>query len=314
MGKAKAAVNPDELVKKALLKIAMADGPVRLSGKGEDAVFSSAAGANKAAIASLKNEVGPLIVESGEGKSQTVALTPAGFERVADAIPSEKIVSVVSRLAENLAPSARVMFLQELVQKTPQAISGLVPLLEAAMTAEKTESETRAKEAEKQRATEAASLLALEKWKLLLQERKRQRIDALKQELAAERAEHEEHAALQPTENKKLASITTPSLAPTDADDIGFQRNVARRLVSSWVDAWDANKPDAREFLESAIWNVSGFRLVGEVGQRLSFDGRYHEGGPGLFTNDVVRVVRPGWVLEEANDHEYVVLKAQVTK
>jgi len=310
MPKAKATTNPDDLVKQALLKIALADGPVRLSGKGEDAVFSSTAGANKEAIARLKEEGQPLIVERGEGKAQTVALTPAGFERVVDAIPAEKVVSVVSGLADNLGPSARVTFLQELVRKTPQVISGLVPLLEAAMTAEKTASETRAKEAEKQRATEAASLAALEQWKLLLQERKRQRIDALKQELAAEGVEPEERTPQPPTKPTKPA----PSLAPPDAEDVGFRRNVARRLVSSWVDAWDANKPDAREFLESAIWNVSGFRLVGEIGQRLSFDGRYHEGGPGLFTNDVVRIVRPGWVLEEADDHEYVVLKAQVTK
>jgi len=312
MAKAKTTANPDDLVKQALLKIAMADGLVRLSGKGEDAVFSSTAGANKEAIARLKNETQPLIVERGEGKAQTVAITPVGFERVADAIPSEKVVAVVSGLAGNLAPSARVTFLQELVRKTPQVISGLVPLLEAAMTAEKTASETRAKEAEKQRATEAASLAALEQWKLLLQERKRQRIEALKQELEAEGAEPEEATPQPPT--KLVKPAVAASLAPTDAEGVSFLRNVARRLVSSWVDAWDTNKPDAREFLESAIWNVSGFRLVGEVGQRLSFDGRYHEGGPGLFTNDVVRIIRPGWVLEEADDHEYVVLKAQVTK
>ncbi|HEV3437557.1 MAG TPA: hypothetical protein VG122_09360 [Gemmata sp.] len=310
MAKAKTTANPDDLVKQALLKIAMADGPVRLSGKGEDAVFSSTAGANKEAIARLKNETQPLIVERGEGKAQTVALTPIGFERVVDAIPAEKVVSVVSGLAGNLSPSARVTFLQELVRKTPQVISGLVPLLEAAMTAEKTASETRAKEAEKQRANEAASLAALEQWKLLLQARKKQRIDALKQELVAEGTEPEEPTPQPPTKPTKPA----PSLAPTDAEDVNFLRNVARRLVSSWVDAWDANKPDAREFLESAIWNVSGFRLVGEVGQRLTFDGRYHEGGPGLFTNDVVRIVRPGWLLEEADDREHVVLKAQVTK
>lgn len=306
---AKVTVNADELVKQALLKIAIADGPLRLSGKGNDVVFVGAGKANKEAIALLKDEAQPLIVERGEGKAQTVGLTLAGFERVADAIPAERVVAVVAMLAEKLTPSDRVMFLQDLVRKTPQVISGLVPLLEAAMAAEKTEAETRAKEAEKQRAAEAAALAALEKWKVLLLERKQRRINALKQELVAEGSEPEELILPQPKETK-----SSPSKMPTDSDDIGFRRNIARRLVSSWVDAWDANKPDAREFLESAIWNVSGFKPVGEVGQKLSFDGRYHEGGPGLFTNDIVRIERPGWVLEEANDHEYVVLKAKVTK
>jgi len=71
---------------------------------------------------------------------------------------------------------------------------------------------------------------------------------------------------------------------------------------------------EAREFLESAIWNINGFKPVGEVGQRLSFDGRYHEGGSNLFTGDLVKIVRPGWLFEEADDSEYVVLKAQVSK
>jgi hypothetical protein len=65
--------------------------------------------------------------------------------------------------------------------------------------------------------------------------------------------------------------------------------------------------------MESALWNVKGFRLIGEPGQRTSFDGRYHDGDPGLFTNDPVQVARPGWVLDEADGGEYVVLKARVT-
>jgi hypothetical protein len=312
MGKAKAVVDIDALVKQSLLKIANASGPLRLSGKGEDVVLSSTAGANKEAIARLKNEALPLVIESGSGKTATVGLATAGFELIADALTPEKLVEVVSGLSGNLSPAARVQFLQEIVRKTPPAITGLVPLLESAMAAEKAEAESRLKEAEKRRAAEAASLAALEKWKELLLNRKKQRIDTLKLELAAEGAEADIPLPAMPQPSKPASATGSPAL-PHDSDDVSFRRNVARRLVSSWSEAWEKNKPEAREFLESAIWNVSGFKPLGEAGQRLSFDGRYHEGGAGTFTGDVVQIVRPGWLLEEANDCEYVVLKAQVS-
>jgi hypothetical protein len=314
VGKSKSAVDIEALVKEALLKIANASNPLRLTGKGEDVVFSSTSSANKEAISRLKNETLPLLSENGSGKSATVSLTTAGFERIVDALTSEKLFEVVSKLSEKLTPFARVVFLQDLVHKSPQSIAGLVPLLEAATTAEKKEAEARLKEAEKQRVAEAASLAALEMWKALLQERKKQRIDTLKRELAAEGEEVEMVLPLQPKVPSKEAPKSAPLQFPEDEEDTSFRRNVARRLVSSWMEAWEKNKVDAREFLESAIWNISGFRPIGEIGQRLSFDGHYHEGSAGLFTGDIVKIIRPGWLLEEANDSEYVVLKAQVTQ
>ncbi|HEV3386271.1 MAG TPA: hypothetical protein VG097_15730 [Gemmata sp.] len=314
MAKTKAVVDIDALVKQSLLKIANASGPLRLSGKGEDAVFSTTAGANKEAIARLKDLALPLVIQNGSGKTATVALTAAGIERVAATLSSEKLVEVVSSLSGNLPPSAQVAYLQELVGKTPQAVTGLVPLLESAMAIEKSEAEARLKEAEKQREAEAASLAALEQWKKLLHERKKHRIDALRHELASEGAEVEEPELPRPQKPMKQESAYPLLPLPNGKEDVDFRRNVARRLVSSWLDAWDKNKPEAREFLESAIWNISGFKPIGEIGQRLSFDGRYHEGGSGLFMGDVVQIARPGWLLEEADDCEYVVLKAQVSK
>ena len=307
----KAKANTDNLVKQALLKIALSESSLRLTGKGDGFVFASAAAANKDAIARLKNESQPLVIEQGEGKAATLALSRAGLEQILDVIPSEKFIEVISRFAEQVPPPARVMFLQELVRKNPIMVTGLVSLLDRAVAAEKIELAHRAKEIEQQRAAEAESLAALERWKQRLEERKKQRIEALQMELRAEGAEPEPIIA-KPAQTR--ASPTKEFSGPQGDEDIGFRRNVARRLVSSWVDAWESNKHEAREFLESAIWNVSGFRQVGEVGQRLSFDGRYHEGGPGLFTNDPVQIGRPGWVLEEEDDSEYVVLKARVIK
>jgi hypothetical protein len=314
MAKTKAVVDFDALVKQSLLKIANASAPLRLSGKGEDAVFSTTTGANKETIARLRDEALPLVIDSGSGKTATVALTTAGFERIADALSPEKLVEVVSSLSGKLPPSARVAYLQELVGKTPQAVTGLVPLLESAMAMEKSEAEARLREAEKQREAEAVSLAALERWKNLLHERKKQRIEVLRHELASEGAEVEEPELPRPPKPIKPETASPLLPLPNGNEDVAFRRNVARRLVSSWLDAWEKKKPEAREFLESAIWNISGFKPIGEIGQRLSFDGRYHEGGSGLFMGDVVHIARPGWLLEEADDCEYVVLKAQVSK
>jgi hypothetical protein len=314
MGKAKATANIDELVKQALLKLALADGEMKLTGKGGTSVFTTASGTNKEVIARLRNEGEPLITERVDGKIQTVTLTTSGIERVIDLLPADKVGPVVLSVTTGLSPSARVIFLQEMARKNSQALADLVPILDAAVADEKIESELRVKEAEKQRKAEAASLAALERWKILLQQRKKLRIEGLKRELSAEGEDIEASNSNVPTQSIEPSTGSTTTHTPNQPEDIGFRRNIARRLVSSWVDAWNANKPDAREFLESAIWNVSGFRVVGEVDQRLHFDGRYHEGGTGLFTNDIVRIVRPGWVLEEGDDREYVVLKAQVAK
>ena len=317
MGKAKKTVPVDDLIREALLKIAQAETPLKLTGKG--GVFATASGAAKDAIARLRDETPPLIVENGDGKAATVSLAPAGFERIAASIPEDKIPGVVNGIAGGLPPSQRVAFLNTLVAKTPGAVTGLLPLLKEAVAAEKVEAEARLHATERQRELEEASLAALELWKTLVKDRKRQRIEAMQRELAAEGAEDDIPITRRPVAPTDVAPprfkpTPRPLAFPTDDGDIDFRRNVARRLVSAWVDAWDANNPKARDFLDSAIWNVTGFRLIGETGQTVEFDGQYHEGGPGLFSGDSARVVRPGWVLDEGDDREYVVLKAFVEK
>ena len=183
-----------------------------------------------------------------------------------------------------------------------------MPVLEAAVAEEKAETESVRPRA-KRRAAEAASL-ARWRWKAAIETHRQARITALQRELAAEGADPDEPLPA----TTKPRTPTAPPPAPTTPEEKDFRRNVARRLVSAWVEAWDAKKPDAREYLESALWNVAGFRQVGQPGEQTKFDGRYHEGAPGLFTGDAVRFARPGWVLEEEDDREYVVLKALVTK
>jgi len=235
VAKSKTVVDIDSIVLQSLLKIANAPGPLRLSGKGEDVVFTSTAGANKEAIIRLKDAGLPLVIEIGNGKAVTVGLTPAGFERIAAQLSLEKIATVAEGLSNQLSPSERVMFLQGLVNKSPQAVSALVPLLEKAATAEKIATEARLREAENQRAAEAATLEALERWKALLQQRKKLRVDALRKELAIEGVEEEELVLSKPTKPINPETRTTSHTLPSDSEDLAFRRNVARRLVSSWV-------------------------------------------------------------------------------
>jgi hypothetical protein len=303
----------DELVTKALLTLAAADGPVRLSGKGDPpALFPSATKASKDALARLQDEGHPLLVVVGSGKTATVRLTAAGFRHVLPHLPEETVGGSAKALAAELPPGERVEFLNEVVRRTPPAAPELLPVLEEAVAAEKAEAEARAASAARRRQAEEATRQALDRWNRLLAERQAHRVAALRRELEAEGETVGEHVGASPT--PQVPTPAAPLPRPESAEDVGFRRQVARRLVSSWLEAVEGRKEEARRFLETAIGNVSGLRQVGEPGERVTFDGAYHEGGAGLFTGTPVRVVRPGWVLEEEDDREYPVLKALVAQ
>jgi hypothetical protein len=310
----KAAANTEELVKQALVALATADTPMRLIGKGDHpALLAGTPAANKDVIARLKDEAAPLVVEAGAAKKATVALTAAGFAHVAAALPEEKVGPAARAIAESLPLAERVAFLQEIVRRTPPAAAELLPVIEAAAAEEKVAAEARTKAAALQRERDAATLEAIERWKAVIVSRKAARIAALQQELAAEGAEPIALPVVAKAEEKpapRPAAVALPQ--PESADDTTFQRQVARRLVSAWLETWDPDRPEARQFLEAAIWNVAEFKQVGEAGAEVKFDGRYHEGPAGLFTNTPAAVTRPGWVLQEGDDGEYILAKAKV--
>ncbi|HJZ56004.1 MAG TPA: hypothetical protein VKE74_13640 [Gemmataceae bacterium] len=314
MGKTKKPPGPsvDELIIRALVTIATAEGTVRLSGKGDHSpVFTSTAGGAREAIARLKDDDPPLAKITGKGKTESVHLTAAGFQHALPHIPAEKVGPVAKSLAAELPAAAAVEFLNGVVRRTPDAAPELLPILEEALAAEKAEADARAAEAARRRETEEASRKAIAQWLTLLEQRQQQRIDALTRELLAEGGKVPE---LVPAVRVPVPeSLRPPALRPETAEDATFRRQVARRLVSPWLEAVDGHKEEARRYLETAIWNITGFRKIGEAGERVTFDGARHEGPAGLFTGDQVRVVRPGWALEE-NDGEYLVLKAQVAK
>ena len=306
---AKEKMSVESLVNEALRKLATADGPMKLTGKGDPpALFASAAGTNKDAVAQLTDASNPLLRTAG--KNDPVKLTAAGFARALPTIPEERVGPLAKDLATDIpTAAARIAFLQQIVDRTPLATAELLPVLEEAAAAERAETEARLASSKKHRDAEEASRKAIVRWLEVQDERRKDRIAALLKELEIEGAKADpprpSPAATQPPAAKS---------APATAAERSFCRDTADQLTTAWRAAWDDNKAEARDYLESAIWNISGLRAVGEVGQKTTFDGRLHEGAAGLFTGDAVNIVRPGWVLEEDEDREYVALKAVVEK
>jgi len=314
----KKAVGPsvDELVQQALVTLATAEGPVRLTGKGDPpALFANAIGANKEPVARLLDTNTPLVAATGPEKNAPLRLTLTGLKQVLPHLPPEKVGVAAKPVAASLPAVERAIFLNEMVSQSPAAAGELLPLYEEAVAAEKAAAEARATAAAKQREQEEAIQAAIRRWLDLSTQRKKQRVDALLQALEAEGAEAPTPivvVAQQPAPQSEVPHRPTlPVLHPETEEDRTFRRQMARRLVSAWIDGWDEKKTEARQLLETAIWNVTGFRQIGEAGQQVTFDGTQHEGPAGMFPGDQARVIRPGWALEE-EDREIIIAKAVV--
>jgi hypothetical protein len=100
---------------------------------------------------------------------------------------------------------------------------------------------------------------------------------------------------------------------PKTSEERSFRREIAQQLVETWRAAWNDNKPEGRDYLESAMWNIEGLRMIGVKDTTVAFSGRNHECSTPVFSGDAVKIVRPGWLVEEG-EHEHVVIKALVEK
>jgi hypothetical protein len=311
--KAATTVDTDDVVSKALVTLATAEGPMRLVGKGEHpALFPSAAGANKAALERIKEPNRPLIVEVGSGRTAVAQFTPAGFEFVASRLPEEQVGQAALKFARTLQSEEQVDFLQTFLPRFPQAAPELAPLLAEAVSRQNAEVQARI-ESERRRAERAETVrAAFERCMANLNALRSSRIEELQQLLIAAGG-NVPVAHPEQTQGTK-PSTRPPAPSPDSDEDRDFRRDMAERLVSSWRDAVTLKKEEAKQFLETALENISGIRRIGEVGDQVPFDGALHENIPGVFTNHPVRVTRSGWALEEADDREYVIQKAQVSR
>ena len=309
----KPAGDTDALVTQALLNVATADRPPRLAGKGDTpALFQSKAGANKAAIDALA----AFVAVDGKGADEAVRLTPAGFNKVAAQIPDDRIGPAAKAVAAALPTAERVAFLQDIVGRTPVAAPELQAEYEAALAAEQAEDEAEREREARAHAREQAARAAIARWLELSDERVRRKIAG---HLQAARALGWTGDTTPAGPTAARGEMTPPkpeprgSLKPTTREDADFRRDVAERLVGTWLDAAEQGST-ARGFLETAMDNLVGLKRVGEEGDEVPFDGALHEAIPGVFTDHPVKVTRSGWALEEDADREYVIQKAQVAK
>ena len=306
-------MNVEELVDQALCKLASSEGPIPLSGKGPTALFPSVSAGIKLAINRMQTEGEQLIDVLKVGKATQVTLTPVGLRQVLPKLSGEVAARAATVVVGKLSAIEKIPFLDEVIREQPEAALGLLPVLQNATAEEAAEREARIENARKRRETEEATRRALEEWQRSLESRRQQRVELLKREFEAEGAEIP--VAPKPVEMKTELQpnpkADEPILRPETSEERSFCRDVAGRLVAAWIEAIRMKKDEGRFFLETALGNISGCRQIGEEGEQVRFDGTYHESDVGLSTGTTVRILRPGWALDE-DDGEYILAPARV--
>lgn len=131
-------------------------------------------------------------------------------------------------------------------------------------------------------------------------------------EAVSRRIESELRGIRERTENLK-ARLNKP-VAPTTNQDgpkpIASGKQDRRALAQQMVFAWEeATSPEEKERIACALRN-GGIEPIGTAGERINFVGRLHE-GPGVFQDDPVEIVQPGWMLRD-DIGEYLLAKAKV--
>lgn len=304
----------------AVARFLQSEVPLKLKGKG-DTIFPTVSGVQKLAMERCINGEPAWLIVRKEGKVEVVSVTADGFTAAVPFLNSDTLGSAAAKFAPSIASAtARITFLEDIVHATPAAVVELQPLLDAALVEQRQEREREEAAQIARRAKEQAILEAMERWKASQVLQKDERISALKRALAAEGVTISDgvtgpgETPKGPTE--KIPPPIGPKISVSDPitdGDYAYRRDVARQLAGSWQATWQPDRPEIRDFLESAMWNVHGFQMIGAEGDTVTFEGRLHEGEAGLFTGDKAQVVRPGWVLNEGEDAEHVVLKAFVS-
>lgn len=264
----------------------------------------------------------PLLRQVGKGG----ALTAEGFARLLELSPGADAAELATSYATNLDANGRATLIAALEGRTsgPHAerFSAAAMALQAEEQRQADERVRQAEQAKFARYRQAAALHRAAEARLL-----RELATCRAEAAGAEQTLAALEAALADAGTAAQAEAIEPSRPalrvmrtesgegpqPTTGEQKEFRRYTADRLAAAWRDAWDENKAEGRDYLETAIWNIRGMKMIGEVGQQVPFDGRLHESDVSVFTNGPVRVARPGWLLK-VDDEDYVALKAAVEK
>jgi hypothetical protein len=140
-------------------------------------------------------------------------------------------------------------------------------------------------------------------------------IDTERQRLGEEQAasaEAEARLRLEAARPPALPNTAEPQASPTtrsSEEELNFQRDISEELVYAWR---DAETQETKEALARALFNVGVVR-VGELGERVPYDGRWQDTQDELNVGDVVEIVRPGWRLVNLRG-SYLITRAVVRK
>jgi hypothetical protein len=303
----------DELVKHALVTAATKPG-AKWAAASAAGLFNTKEDLHSAAQAECTKRGAELLVPKGSGGT----LTAAGFARVADDLPKDEIGAIALRCVEGQSATQRFEFLSAAISRFPDAAAELTPELDAAASAKEAERAAEIEAATKRAAAREANLKALDRAReVLLRDREnevaavRKLWEALGQSATDLPALPEAKPVAKP-KGETRTSDPTPQ-EPKTHEERDFRRYECDRLAAAWREAWDAGKTEGRDYLETAMWNIRGFKMIGEQGQQVAFDGRYHESDGAVFTDHPARIERPGWLLK-TDDEEYIALKALVVE
>ncbi len=97
--------------------------------------------------------------------------------------------------------------------------------------------------------------------------------------------------ALVPETNEKPTRTPIALPEPDSESERDFHRDITLELVFAWQ---DAETKEARKSLERVMFNV-GIRELGTVGERVEFNGIYHDTNDDLFPDEPASIVQPGW-------------------
>ncbi len=296
----------EELVARAL-KLAATNPDAKWSAKNDKALFNSNEQNTEAAMKLCLDADRPLLTQSGTGG----ALTAAGFESVAADMPADDVGTLAKNIAVRLPLAEREAFISGVIGRSGNAAPELTELLAEAVSAAKAEAEAKVIADAKWKKANDEAQAALARAKALLEESVRNRRDALRRQYEALGGDPDDLPEPQPRQARpeKPGASAAPEARTDDEKD--FRRYEADRLAAAWRDAWDAGKHEGRDYLETAMWNIRGLRMIGEADAAAKFDPRSHEADASLSVGAAVRVVRPGWLLK-VDDEDYVALKATV--
>ena len=275
----KAAVSITELIRAALLKVASAMEDVKLADKDAGA-FTSASVTNKDAIAECLNAEKPLARGCADGRQGEVrgahgSRFRAHRGRIAggsDRSGREGNRERASTRCASRAHSGCAFVELPLRRRNSHQLKWLLPRRRLPNT------KRGSRRLRNKKLSEEAAKKALERAIQLFEERRQNRLAALKREWEAEGANAADLTPHQPRPADKETNPKPrkPGPEPTTREEKDFRRSETDRLAAVWGATWNAKKDEARDYLESAMWNIIGLRIIGEAGRkRKGFDGRY---------------------------------------